>query len=213
MLTIQAQKGNKCHVHAFPLIRVGGVWGTLLVFLSSVPRYQHVLISLSHRRPCLHIHYVSPAHECLFYPCLAMQRYNYAERVATCIDDYVQSSRRGGSRGGKSGGGKSLDGGASAETGEAFSTGETVGWGCPRVRCVSSCSDVRLWEYYLRFSTWIGMMDRLIWLGLAWLGVHRFCLCRKPRHGISRCGAYPAVCSGLTIFFLTIITNTTTTTE
>ena len=77
--------------------------------------------------------------------CLALQRYNYAERVATCIDDYVQSSRRGGGRGGgKSGGGKSLaDGGASADTGaggEAFSTGETVGWGCPRVRCVSSCS-------------------------------------------------------------------------
>ena len=62
------------------------------------------------------------------------QRYNYAERVATCIDDYVQSSRRGG--GGK-GGGKSLDGAAvSGEGGAAFSTGETVGWGCPRVRCV-----------------------------------------------------------------------------
>ena len=100
------------------------------------------------------------------HPCLAMQRYNYAERVATCIDDYVQSSRRGGSRGGKSGGGKSLDGGASADTGEAFSTGETVGWGCPRVRCVSSCSDIRLWEYYLRASMWIGMMDRLAWLGV-----------------------------------------------
>ena len=142
------------------------------------------------------------------HPRLAMQRYNYAERVATCIDDYVQSSRRGGSRGGKSGGGKSLDGGASADTGEAFSTGETVGWGCPRVRCVSSCSDIRLWEYYLCASIWIGMMDQL-----AWPGVHRFCLCRKPQHGISRCGAYLSVCSGLTIFFLTIITNTTTTTE
>lgn len=71
-----------------------------------------------------------------------LQRYNYAERVATCIDDYVQSSRRGGGRGGKNGGGKSLDG-ASADTGtggEAFSTGETVGWGCPRVRCVSYSS-------------------------------------------------------------------------
>ena len=74
---------------------------------------------------------------CMYSSPSPRQRYNYAERVATCIDDYVQSSRRGGGRGGKSGGGKSLDG-ASADTGsgEAFSTGETVGWGCPRVRCV-----------------------------------------------------------------------------
>ena len=114
------------------------MWGIFLLSLSSVPRYQHVLISLKNDLACVHFNYFV-----LF--CLALQRYNYAERVATCIDDYVQSSRRGGGRGGgKSGGGKSLaDGGASADTGvggEAFSTGETVGWGCPRVRCVSSCS-------------------------------------------------------------------------
>ena len=96
------------------------------------------------------------------HPRLALQRYNYAERVATCIDDYVQSSRRGGSRGGKSGGGKSLDGGASADTGEAFSTGETVGWGCPRVRCVSLCSGIGLWGFDLRASMWIGMMRSIV---------------------------------------------------
>lgn len=77
------------------------------------------------------------------------QRYNYAERVATCVDDYVQRSRTRGSRG-QGGGAKGTttgkdglagsaaaasEGGAGGQQ-QSIGTGETVGWGCPRVRYV-----------------------------------------------------------------------------
>ena len=77
------------------------------------------LLLTPHHPPPHHPHPLSP------------QRYNYPERIATAVDDYVQRSRQRG--GGKDGAG---GGGGPPGKQQQQNGGDGVGWGCPRVRYV-----------------------------------------------------------------------------
>lgn len=68
---------------------------------------------------------------------LSPQRYNYPERIATAVDDYVQRSRQRG--GGKDGAG---GGGGPPGKQQQQNGGDGVGWGCPRVRYVFICLSI-----------------------------------------------------------------------